>query len=48
MLLNHDSHKHLFIVHLSLLELHLKGLKALSAELDSLASSEAVGFIPTV
>lgn len=44
----HDLCKHLFIVHQNPLEFHLKGLNALTPELDILASSKAVGFTLTM
>lgn len=43
-----DLFKRLFIVHQNLLEHHLKGRKALSAEIDILASSETIVFTFTI
>lgn len=46
--LDQDLHKRLFMGHPNLLEHHLKGLKALSPEIDILASSETIGCTLTV
>lgn len=47
LLLYHVLFKHLFTLHQNLLELHLKRLKARSAELNILAPSETIGFTIT-